>query len=102
MRIFVAGASGVIGIRLLPLLVAAGHEIAGMTPSPGRLAALEALGAEPVLCDAYDAPTLRAAVLDSGPGAVGVGRGSARVPHSGAVVPRPRFRDWLRRSGLKS
>jgi nucleoside-diphosphate-sugar epimerase len=34
MRIFVAGASGVIGIRLVPLLVAAGHEVAGMTRSP--------------------------------------------------------------------
>lgn len=70
MRIFVAGASGVIGIRLVPLLVAAGHDVAGMTRSRGKLAALEALGAEPVLCDVYDAAALRAAVVDFGPFAV--------------------------------
>ena len=35
MRIFVAGATGVIGIRLVPLLVAGGHEVAGMT-APGQ------------------------------------------------------------------
>ena len=55
MRIFVAGASGVIGIRLVPLLVAAGHDVAGMTRSREKVAALNALGAEPVLCDVYDA-----------------------------------------------
>ncbi len=36
MRIFLAGASGVIGVRLLRLLVAAGHEVAAMTRSPER------------------------------------------------------------------
>lgn len=70
MRIFVAGASGVIGIRLVPLLVADGHEVAGMTRSPGKLAALEARGAEPVLCDVYDAAALRAAVVGFAPAAV--------------------------------
>jgi len=63
MRIFLAGASGVIGVRLLPLLVAAGHDVAGMTRSPGKLDGLSALGAEPVLCDVYDADALRAAVV---------------------------------------
>ena len=43
MRMFVAGASGVIGIRLLPLLVAAGHQVAGMTRTPAKIAELEAL-----------------------------------------------------------
>ncbi|MGZ4216061.1 MAG: NAD-dependent epimerase/dehydratase family protein [Solirubrobacteraceae bacterium] len=70
MRIFVAGASGVIGIRLVPLLVAAGHDVAGMTRSPGKVAALEALGAEPVLCDVYDAAALHAAVMGFSPAAV--------------------------------
>jgi nucleoside-diphosphate-sugar epimerase len=70
MRIFVAGASGVIGVRLVPLLVAAGHEVAGMTRSPGKVAELEALGAEPVLCDVYDRATLRSAVLEFAPTAV--------------------------------
>jgi nucleoside-diphosphate-sugar epimerase len=70
MRIFLAGASGVIGIRLLPLLVDAGHTVAGMTRSPSKLAELEALGAEPVLCDVYDAEALTAAVVRFAPDAV--------------------------------
>ncbi len=70
MRIFVAGASGVIGTRLLPLLAAAGHEVAGMTRSPGKIDGLEALGAEPVLCDVYDAEALRAAVVRFRPDSV--------------------------------
>ncbi len=62
MRIFVAGASGVIGVRLVPLLVAAGHDVAGMTRSAAKLGQLRALGAEPVLCDVYDVEALSAAV----------------------------------------
>ncbi len=49
MRIFVAGASGVIGIRLVPGLVAAGHVVAGMTRTPSKGALLRDLGAEPVV-----------------------------------------------------
>lgn len=55
MRIFLAGASGVIGTRLIPLLVAEGHEVAGMTRSPGKVEMLRELGAEPVVCDVYNA-----------------------------------------------
>jgi NAD(P)-dependent dehydrogenase (short-subunit alcohol dehydrogenase family) len=47
MRIFVAGASGVIGRALVPLLCRAGHEVAGMTRSPERTAAGAQLGAQP-------------------------------------------------------
>jgi nucleoside-diphosphate-sugar epimerase len=57
-RIFVAGASGVIGVRLVPLLVADGHEVAGMTRSPEKADGVRALGAEPVVCDVYDADRL--------------------------------------------
>jgi nucleoside-diphosphate-sugar epimerase len=67
MRIFVAGASGVIGVRLVPLLVGAGHVVAGMTRSPEKLDALRALGAEPVLCDVYDAARLERVVADFAP-----------------------------------
>jgi nucleoside-diphosphate-sugar epimerase len=70
MRVFVAGASGVIGVRLVPLLVAAGHEVAGMTRTPSKLTRLRDLGAEPVLCDAYDATALREAVVSFRPDAV--------------------------------
>ena len=70
MRIFLAGATGVIGIRLLPLLVQAGHTVAGMTRSPARAAELEALGATAVVCDVYDAEPLTAAVVGFEPDAV--------------------------------
>lgn len=70
MRVFVAGASGVIGVRLVPLLVATGHEVAGMTRSVGKVERLRALGAEPVVCDAFDAAALRDAVVTFRPEAV--------------------------------
>lgn len=70
MKIFLAGASGLIGRRLVPLLVADGHVVAGMTRSPGKAEMLRSLGAQPVVCDVYDAPALRAAVTAFGPDAV--------------------------------
>lgn len=70
MRIFMAGASGVIGIRLTPLLVGLGHTVAGMTRSPGKAELLRELGAEPVVCDVYDAGRLTDAVVAFRPDAV--------------------------------
>ncbi|MGX1811514.1 NAD-dependent epimerase/dehydratase family protein [Nocardia sp. NPDC055321] len=67
MRIFLAGASGVLGTHLVPLLVAAGHEVAGMTRSPAKAGPLAAAGATPVVCDAFDAPALTAAVVAYAP-----------------------------------
>jgi nucleoside-diphosphate-sugar epimerase len=67
MRIFLAGASGVIGVRLIPLLVAGGHTVAGMTRTPARAEELAGLGAEPVVCDVYDLPALERAVLQFAP-----------------------------------
>jgi nucleoside-diphosphate-sugar epimerase len=66
-RIFIAGASGVIGIRLVPLLAAEGHEVVGMTRSQEKADRLRALGAEPVVCDVFDANALRDAVTASTP-----------------------------------
>lgn len=62
MRVFLAGASGVIGVRLVPLLVDAGNQVAGMTRSPDKAERLRSLGAEPVVCDVYDAAGLTEAV----------------------------------------
>jgi uncharacterized protein YbjT (DUF2867 family) len=69
-RVFVAGASGVIGVRLVPLLVADGHAVAGMTRTPAKANRLRELGAEPVVCDVFDAPALERAVVGFGAGAV--------------------------------
>jgi nucleoside-diphosphate-sugar epimerase len=65
MRIFLAGATGVIGIRLVPLLIAAGHEVTGMTRSKPKVADLQRLGADPIVCDVYDLDALREAVTAS-------------------------------------
>lgn len=70
MRVFLAGASGVIGIRLLPLLVGEGHVVAAMTRSPGRAEQLRQLGGEPVVCDVFDAERLKDAVTQFAPEAV--------------------------------
>ena len=67
MRIFVAGASGAIGRQLVPLLVKAGHDVAGMTRSPEKTQVIKAMGAEAVVCDVFDAESLTAAVTDFNP-----------------------------------
>jgi nucleoside-diphosphate-sugar epimerase len=69
-RIFVAGATGVIGLRLLPLLIAEGHQVAGMTRSPSKASQIRALGAEPVVCDVYDRARLETAIVSFRPKAV--------------------------------
>jgi nucleoside-diphosphate-sugar epimerase len=70
MRIFVAGATGVIGAALAPLLVYSGHTVAGMTRTPQLASALETAGIEPVVCDVYDRERLIAAVGQFAPEAV--------------------------------
>jgi nucleoside-diphosphate-sugar epimerase len=62
-RVFLAGASGVIGVRLVSLLVSAGHDVAAMTRTPGKAETLASLGAVPVVCDVFDAAALTDAVV---------------------------------------
>ncbi|HET7244272.1 MAG TPA: NAD-dependent epimerase/dehydratase family protein [Streptosporangiaceae bacterium] len=66
-RIFVAGASGIIGARLVPLLVAEGHVVAGMTRSASKAGLLAGLGAEPVVADVFDPGALTQAVVSFAP-----------------------------------
>jgi uncharacterized protein YbjT (DUF2867 family) len=70
MRVFLAGATGVIGTRLLPLLIAEGHTVAGMTRSPGKADSLRALGAQPIVCDVFDPSALDQAVTAFAPDAL--------------------------------
>jgi uncharacterized protein YbjT (DUF2867 family) len=70
MRIFLAGATGVLGKRILPLLVQDGHTVAGMTRSPSKAGHLRSLGAVPVICDVFDSEALTAAVSAFAPNAV--------------------------------
>jgi nucleoside-diphosphate-sugar epimerase len=70
MRVFLAGATGVIGSALVPQLLQAGHQVTAMTRSVLRAARLEAVGADPVVCDVFDADGVRAAMADASPEAV--------------------------------
>jgi nucleoside-diphosphate-sugar epimerase len=70
MRVFVAGATGVIGSQLVPQLLRAGHEVTAMTRSVLRAAQLEAVGADPVVCDVFDADGVREAMAAASPDAV--------------------------------
>jgi uncharacterized protein YbjT (DUF2867 family) len=58
MRIFLAGATGVIGVRLVPLMLAEGHVVAAMTRTPEKIDGLRAAGVTPVLCDLFDQTSL--------------------------------------------
>jgi nucleoside-diphosphate-sugar epimerase len=70
MRVFVAGASGAIGSRLVPQLTDAGHEVIGTHTSPSSGERVRALGATPVALDLLDAGAVRKAVLEAEPEAI--------------------------------
>ena len=67
MRIFLAGASGAIGRRLTPLLLAEGHQVTGMTRNPQTARALEVAGLIAVVVDVYQANALRRIVMNARP-----------------------------------
>jgi 2-alkyl-3-oxoalkanoate reductase len=70
MKVFVAGATGAVGQRLVPLLVARGHHVTAMTRTPGKAGHLRSLGAEPVVADGLDEVSVMRAVTRSEPDAV--------------------------------
>lgn len=65
--VFLAGAAGAIGARLVPLLLGAGYAVVGTTRSPARAAALAAAGVVPVVVDVFDAAALARAVAEARP-----------------------------------
>jgi nucleoside-diphosphate-sugar epimerase len=67
MKVFVAGATGAVGKRLVPQLVAGGHQVVAMTRSPKHAESLRAAGAEPVVADALDRDAVIAAVRRAAP-----------------------------------
>ena len=70
MRVFVAGGTGVIGRRLVPQLVARGHQVTATTTGPGKLGLLQQLGAEAVVMDGLDAMSVGEAVAAARPDAI--------------------------------
>jgi nucleoside-diphosphate-sugar epimerase len=70
MRVFVAGGSGVLGRRLVPQLVARGHQVTATTTSPAKVSLLEQFGAEAVVMDGLDAASVGEAVAKARPDAI--------------------------------
>ncbi|MDQ6658163.1 MAG: NAD(P)-dependent oxidoreductase, partial [Actinomycetota bacterium] len=84
MRVFVAGGTGVIGRRLVPQLVARGHQVTATTRNQGKLALLQQLGADPVVMDGLDAVSVGEAVASARPDAI--------VHELTAIAGKPDFR----------
>lgn len=98
MRVFLAGATGAIGRQLVPQLLAAGHEVTGMTRSRERAEGLSAAGATPAIADALDAGAVRDAVLAARPDVV-INQLTA-IP--ALINPRKIERDFLLTDRLRS
>jgi nucleoside-diphosphate-sugar epimerase len=88
MRVFVAGGTGVIGRRLVPHLVARGHQVTATTTSAGKLGVLEQWGAEGIVMDGLDAASVGAAVAAAWPDAIVNQMTALSVAHAG----RPNLR----------
>jgi nucleoside-diphosphate-sugar epimerase len=92
MRVFVAGGTGAIGKQLVPRLVAAGHEVHGMTRSESKQAMLKELGAVPVVADALEP--------DQVAEAVGLARPDVIVHQLTAIPPAINMRQFDREFAL--
>jgi nucleoside-diphosphate-sugar epimerase len=77
MKVFVAGATGVLGRALVPQLVARGHEVVGMTRSPSKQDLVCSLGGRPVVADALDPAAVAQALACAEPEVIVQGRGRA-------------------------
>jgi nucleoside-diphosphate-sugar epimerase len=97
MRVFVAGATGAIGQQLVPRLVAAGHEVHGMTRSESKQAMLEELGAVPVVADALDPAQVAEAVAGARPDVI-----VHQLTAIGSVDPRHFDRDFALTNRLRT
>ena len=83
MRVFVAGGTGVIGRRLVPQLIARGHQVTATTTSSVGLGLLEQLGAEGVVMDGLDAASVGEAVAAARPDAIVHQMTGLSVEHAG-------------------
>ncbi|HEX5994348.1 MAG TPA: NAD(P)-dependent oxidoreductase [Jiangellales bacterium] len=102
MRVFVAGGTGVIGRRLVPQLVARGHQVTATTTSASKLGLLEQLGAEGVVMDGLDAASVGEAVAAARPDAIVNQMTALSVAHSGKPNPRKPDRFFATTNRLRS
>ena len=70
MKIFIAGATGAVGRRLIPALIQLGHQVIGMSRSKDKMKMIRASGATPVIADAFDAKALNNALQETKPDVV--------------------------------
>jgi nucleoside-diphosphate-sugar epimerase len=102
MRVFVAGGTGVIGRRLVPQLVARGHQVTATTTSAGKLGLLEQLGAEGVVMDGLDAASVGEAVAAARPDAIVNQMTALSVAHAGKPNLRKADRFFAGTNRLRS
>jgi nucleoside-diphosphate-sugar epimerase len=102
MRVFVAGGTGVIGRRLVPQLVARGHQVTATTTSPDKLGLLAELGADGVVMDGLDAAAVGEAVAASRPDAIVNQMTALSMAHSGRPNPRKPDRFFAATNRLRS
>ena len=102
MRVFVAGGTGVIGRRLVPQLVARGHQVTATTTSAGKLGLLEQLGAEGVVVDGLDAVSVGEAVAAARPDAIVHQMTGLSVAHAGKPNLRRADRFFATTNRLRS
>ena len=102
MRVFVAGGTGVIGRRLVPQLVARGHEVTATTTSAGKLGLLEQLGAEGLVMDGLDAVSVGEAVAAARPEAIVNQMTGLSVAHAGKPNLRKADRFFATTNRLRS
>jgi nucleoside-diphosphate-sugar epimerase len=94
MRVFVAGGTGAVGRRLVPQLVARGHQVTATTTGPGKLGLLEQLGADGVVMDGLDAVSVSEAVAKARPDAIVHEMTGLSAAHAGKIDMR-RFHRWF-------
>src|ERR671926_970901 len=97
MKVFVAGATGAIGRQLVPRLVAAGHEVHGVTRSESKQAMLSELGAVPVVADALDPDQVAEAVGRARPDVI-----VHQLTAIGSLDPRHFDRDFALTNRLRT
>lgn len=102
MRVFVAGGTGVIGRRLVPQLVARGHQVTATTTSAGKLGLLEQLGAEGIVMDGLDAVSVGEAVAAARPDAIVNEMTALSVAHAGKPNLRKAERFFAATNRLRS
>ncbi len=93
MRIFVTGASGLLGRETIRQLCTRGHDVVGLVRTPDKARVVQELGAEPVVADIFDVQALRRAV-----------EGTDVIMHLATAIPkknRPQRADWLANDRLR-